>query len=179
MHLTAAMSFVPCIYGQLTATPSTENIDPNIVTALSFFTSDAFWIDAISCATTGLKPCDLGYLEMDRAIDFQQVMGCENWVMLEIRNIATLRFLKTSGQLNGLELASHGQVIEESLNHGFSENLDLIQHLETMECHLLDGELGQKYTNACVTRIYISAALTYLHTTTLGSFPALVKIQDS
>jgi hypothetical protein len=183
--LTAATALYPDISKQLLREPLKSHTILNISTALSFFASTSLWYDIFSCATTGSIPFDLRGTEIEKYIDFKTVMGCENWVMFAIRDIASLAHwknsIKVTGRLSMQELINRANSIETRLYEGLEESLKDVQRLKE-NFSIEDGGLfryDHTYINTCVTRVYICSAFVYLHVTTSGAFPKLVKIRQS
>jgi hypothetical protein len=78
---------------------------------MAFFKGVILWYDIFSCTTTGLKPFSNFHSANEDVvphIPFEKLMGCEDWLMRLIREIATLgewkKHMETSGGLSMVEL---------------------------------------------------------------------------
>lgn len=92
----------PDLWDQALGTQKSRTVDGSELTsvdhaAVTFFTSVILWFDILACASTGRKPqydnvCAkaLGPASNSR-IKIQEVMGCENWVMVLIREASRLQ----------------------------------------------------------------------------------------
>lgn len=87
------------------------------------------WIDLFACISTG-KPPHLPYQEWlsTPGLYMEDLIGCRNWVMLSIGDLAMLDEWKQSkekeGALSVRELAMKSLEIETRLEHGLAD-LDL------------------------------------------------------
>lgn len=95
---------------------------------LEFLVTNVLWFDILACVSTGTAPqipykCWLGVDGVDTA----NLMGCHNWVLPAIGDIASLKQWKDENELKGLlsvrELASRAHEIELHLEKGI-ERLD-------------------------------------------------------
>jgi C6 transcription factor Pro1 len=184
IHLAAAVAVFPNIQRQLSLGGLTDLSMPNLRAALCFFASVARWYDIISCATTGSKPFDLTYPNIEGHTHFDKVMGCENWIIFAIKDIAALNHwknsLKAAGQLSVRELVSRGNEIEARLNKGLAD-LRATQQLQALNFARkgIVLEHDQSYLNSCVTRVYCCAGLVYLNVVVSGAHPNLPEIRNS
>jgi hypothetical protein len=184
MHLAAALAVFPNIQRQLSLGGTNDLATPNLRAALSFFASVGRWYDIISCATTGSKPYDLTIPDIERYIHFDKVMGCENWTMFAITDVAELdhwkNSLKAVGQLSVRELVSRGNEIEARLNGGLAD-LRAMQQLQALNFARKGTvlEYDQSYLNSCVTRVYCCAGLVYLNVVVSGAHPNLPEIRHN
>ncbi|KIX07454.1 uncharacterized protein Z518_02107 [Rhinocladiella mackenziei CBS 650.93] len=95
--------------------------DPSIVqesprmedSAIPFLVAVVLWFDLVSCASIGTAPC------LDQGIDLERIMGCQNWAMMAIGDLATLNAWKNharhAGTLDVGDLAARRQAIEHQL----------------------------------------------------------------
>lgn len=145
------------------------------------------WFDLLSCATTGSAP-RLAYQDLlqNRGINLEDVVGCENWVMTSIGDLAILNLWKKtarqSGPLNRQELLERSLVIEHKLEQG----LAMIESQVVFEGPQRRVDRFQsQYTSVSapivliITRIFASAALVQLHTIVSGSFPNVLEIHHA
>ena len=155
--------------------------------ACDFLIGTFIWYDILSCASLhndAHLPNNLSYLSA-YDIRLDNIMGCENWAMILISQISQLSAWKTAQQALGClsikELLARGSTIEEELNSKLKKNmLDIgkpVPHPESASCQRL-GIVSSK-SNLVITRVFASAALTYLHTVISGAHPALPEIKSS
>lgn len=96
---------------------------------LQFLITATLWFDILSCVSTGKVPA-LPYNQWLRIpeLDTAGIMGCQNWIMSLIGDLACLQQWKDnsikSGLLSTRELAVKGQQIENALEDGLT-HLDL------------------------------------------------------
>jgi len=177
VHLTAAVALFPTVYRQLQQAPLSS--DPIAHPALVFFTSVAYWFDIISSTTIGSKPFDLVHPSMQAYIHFDKILGCANWTMLAVKNIASLdhwkNMSKATETLSLRELFKRGNAIETLLTNGLEEVLSATRYQYPRNRE----ETEQEYISLSVTRVYCCAALIYLHTVIYEPCPSLPVIQQS
>ncbi|KIX05433.1 uncharacterized protein Z518_06305 [Rhinocladiella mackenziei CBS 650.93] len=152
--------------------------------ALPFLIAVVLWFDLVSCASTGSAP-RLSYtsLMVDHKIDLAGVMGCQNWAMAAIGDLAWLnawkKFAQQSGALNIRELVVRGRRVEEKLGHGLAM-LDSQNHFElAIVSRTSSGRYPNfscSYISIVVTRVFACAALVQLRTIVSGSFPDLPEV---
>ena len=67
--------------------------------SLKFISGTIIWLDIISCVTSGhtpqLMPFHTALLAPQPQISLEAIMGCRNWVMLQMSRISALHELKT------------------------------------------------------------------------------------
>lgn len=186
MHLQAAAALVPTIKADNMMLSATR-LSPAYKAALYFFAGVIAWYDILSCATTGLKPfsecscldAGLGYIHLDK------LMGCENWAILLIMEIAVLDAWKNSTQASGKfsmgQLGSRGGAIEKRVEDGLDENSGTLgrftEHSASFNTHSLEND--SKYISCVITRIFACAALVYLHVVVSGAYPEHLSIHES
>ena len=152
--------------------------------AMAFFKSVVSWYDIFSCATTGLKP----FSTFDERIDaivphvpFEKLMGCEDWLMRLIHEIATLgewkKRMEESGGLSMVELVRRASNIEARLEDGLAASGN------ANEVILMDTSIDPAISDAAkavikkTTHIFAGAALVYLQVTISGAYPGIPEIQ--
>ncbi|KAH1368819.1 hypothetical protein KXW30_001370 [Aspergillus fumigatus] len=139
---------------------------------LEFLVVSVIWFDVFSCLSTGRAP-RLPYQRWLQipGLNTADLMGCYNWVVAVIGDLARLGVWKDQqdkdGLLNIRELASRGQEIEMRLEKGI-EGLDIAK-----------GYTGSESLKDWVTRLFALAALVLLHTTISGPLPALPEIRSA
>lgn len=101
----------------------TENKDRD---GLQFLITAALWFDILSCVSTGKVPA-LPYSQWLSipGLDTASVMGCQNWIMALIGDLANLKQWKDNSIQTGLlstrDLAVKGQRIESALENGIKQ----------------------------------------------------------
>lgn len=92
-------------------------------TGLEFLLGHVLWFDILACVSTGTIP----HLPHRTWLDIQElqtaeVMGCSNWVLLSIGNLAELNYWKKDKMQRGIlsvrELVDRGREIEDCLQTG-------------------------------------------------------------
>ncbi|EHK20467.1 uncharacterized protein TRIVIDRAFT_134018, partial [Trichoderma virens Gv29-8] len=140
---------------------------------LQFLITAALWFDILSCVSTGKAPA-LPYRQWLNipGLDTAAVMGCQNWVVTLIGDLAHLDQWKNNsikvGLLSTRELVFKGQQIESALENGLA-------HLDLNEKGFTDREMNVFW----VSRIFALAALVLLHTIISGPLPRLPEIQGA
>lgn len=155
---------------------------------LEFLVVTVIWFDLFACVSTGRVP-SLPYhrwLQIP-GLNMADLMGCQNWVMLVIGDLAHFGAWKEQQEKNGLlsvrELAGRGQEIEKRLETGL-ESLDLAR-VRPLHPHCPAGfDLFQGYDDPesmsnWVTRLFALACLVLLHTVVSGPLPVLPEIQSA
>ena len=186
IHLKAASTIVPAIRTAY-MTAERSQLSATHETALHFFAGVLTWYDILSCMSTGLQPfSDRNYLDSGLGyIHLDQIMGCENWVMLSIMDITALaerkNRMQADGKLSVLELAARGLEIETRLENGLKNLLEALGDVPTQEKPDVDLGLGaykSKHVIGLVTRVFACSVLVYLHATILGPYPELSEIHN-
>ena len=157
-------------------------LSQNSRTALDFFTTAFIWFDILSCTTTGSKPsCNEWLLslihEENGNLQLRKLMGCQNWVMVIIMEIAALDYWKRGCQVKGSldmrELTQRTICIEKRLNYGLAGNAKLVLS------HGLGSRGSPEWETRSVTDVFACSALTYLHVVLSGPYPELPEIRSS
>lgn len=153
-----------------------------------FFAGVVGWYDILSCSTRGAAPfsaCEcidaaLGYIFLDK------IMGCENWAMLLIMDIAFLddwkQNLQISAQLSMRELVTRAARIERRLEDGIRDNSSRLSQLtshSTSSSILGTGVQQQTHLILLVTRVFACSALVYLDVVVSGAYPEMPEIRDN
>ncbi|EWG54322.1 hypothetical protein FVEG_12565 [Fusarium verticillioides 7600] len=100
--------------------------DPQLQADFSFLIAEALWHDILACATTRRVP-RIPYRKWLEGSDLamEDLMGCYNWVMIAIGDLAHLQAwkkdMKQKGALSVPELVRRGQRIEKRLQDGIRE----------------------------------------------------------
>ncbi|OBT77635.1 hypothetical protein VF21_03718 [Pseudogymnoascus sp. 05NY08] len=186
MHLSAAALLVPDIKREERVAES-ASLSSEYQSALFFFGGMVGWYDILSCSTTGAPPfskCEcitdaLGYIFLDK------IMGCENWAMLLIMDIAFLddwkRNLQISAQLSMRELVTRATHIERRLEDGIRDNSSRLSQLTN---HSIPSILGTRvheptHLVLLITRIFACSALVYLDVVVSGAYPDMPEIREN
>jgi len=137
---------------------------------MGFFSAVIIWFDILACVSTGRGPqypdiC-ADALGPQSAIQLQYLMGCENWVMVLIREISTLDCWKKrtidAGMLDAAELDRKADLLRERLRSG-------MQRINGgLSCEKATSTLPE-FRQVC--RIFASAAYVYLHVIVVGPDP--------
>ncbi|CAG8127200.1 unnamed protein product [Penicillium salamii] len=139
---------------------------------LEFLMVGVMWYDLLACVSTGSVP-RLPYQSWLQTphLDTADLMGCENWVMLAIGDLAYLSAWKGQQEKDGLlsirELASKGIEIETRLENG-------IKSLDQEEV----GDAKMEGVRSWVSHLFALAALVLLHTIVSGPLPVLPEIRN-
>jgi hypothetical protein len=138
--------------------------------ALYFFGGVLAWYDILSFATTKAKPSTMyPCLGSGRGnIQLEKVMGCENWAMLIILDIAILNerkeTLAKTGQFSLRQLEHQGGEIEQRLAEGLAINAVKEHDVKDIQT---------------VTHIFACSALVYLHVVVSGANPQLSTVKSA
>jgi hypothetical protein len=153
--------------------------------AMEFFTGVTTWYDILSCASTGLKP----FTNPDRfdedvfpQIHFDKLMGCENWVIHLIWEIAIFSEWKTRLEAGGgvsiWEIVRRGSDIKSQLETGLVTSSGYANGITSMDVMTATSEDASKSLVREITRIFASAALVYLEVIISGPHPDLLEIRQ-
>ena len=154
--------------------------------AFKFFTGVLLWVDIISCISLGTSPGLLHlhdpFLHSDGMnIQLQDIMGCENWAMVQIGRVAELQAWKTQAKLDGklslMDLVQRADPIKKGLESGLTTNLEATVQSDIEFEALTEAHSGKSTIH--ITRVFAFAAMTYLHVTVSGAQPDLREIKTS
>ncbi|KAK5053347.1 hypothetical protein LTR84_002321 [Exophiala bonariae] len=187
LHLNALASIVqsldpevlPKSINSLLQSPSPSPPGPERA-AFPFLVAVVLWFDLLSCASTGEAP-RLAYQALlhDYPIKLEDVVGCQNWAMVAIGDLAILDLWKKQaeqdGNLSEADMLLRTQSIQEKLEDGLN-TLEL-------DCMAASSQVpGLEIRNnvVCkVTRIFASAALVQLHTIIHGAQPGQTNVKTA
>lgn len=119
--------------------PLIENIQlikGGVKDGLEFLLVTVIWFDLFACLPTGRAP-QLPYQRWLQipGLNTADLMGCQNWVMVTIGDIANFSIWKEAQQKDGIlsirELANRGQDIETRLENGI-QSLDLARSVRSI-----------------------------------------------
>lgn len=96
-------------------------------TAYRFLGSVVIWFDLLSCVSLSQGPRTTYEIWLsENNVDMSAVMGCQNWAMLEIGNIARFSAWKSANEkfntLSMRELVSKGVEIESRIEEGIQKS---------------------------------------------------------
>ncbi|KFY98851.1 hypothetical protein V498_01179 [Pseudogymnoascus sp. VKM F-4517 (FW-2822)] len=187
MHLSAAAVLIPDIKRE-ERVAEYARLSSAYQSALMFFAGVVGWYDILSCSTTGAPPfsaCEcidaaLGYIYLDK------IMGCENWAMLLIMEIAFLddwkKNLQISAQLSMRELVTRAAQIERRLEDGIRDNSTTLSKLTNRSISstiLGTGVQEQTHLILLITRVFACSAHVYLDVVVSGAYPEMPGIRES
>lgn len=142
--------------------------------AAKFLSAVLVWFDILSCVSTGSRPVLHEYHESlltapDPLIELDQVMGCNNEVMMLISRVATLeawkRECREEGKLSNAKLVMKAAGIEEELENTIEK---------------LNKEISQARNPVNeVSQLFATAALVYLHVMVSGFQSSLPEIEEN
>jgi hypothetical protein len=144
---------------------------------LELFSGIILWADILSCASTGAEPqhsdlCRAALEGEDPKIRLENLMGCENWVMLVIRDIAALKVFKE----NTPDLPNHNKEVQERAD-AIKRRLDI--GLQRKGRTYIEITAGKRIPSPLhevdiigTTLIFALSSLIYLEVTLHGSGPA-------
>jgi hypothetical protein len=167
------------LYPDVTVRPELRFLSDEDKAAYQIFLTMYSWLFILSCALRGLTAQSTQSISRTRALfhkrqsKLRDLMGCEDWVMLTILDIAVLadwkKRMKASGTLSLRELNRRADDLEQKLNSGLAA-------LQVTK-HFFDSKMDkEKYM---VTEVFIYATVTYLHIVVSGYFPELPEIRQS
>ncbi|KAH8822037.1 fungal-specific transcription factor domain-containing protein, partial [Xylogone sp. PMI_703] len=197
IHLQAAINLLhrltPVLENLMSATKASTGIpihskgrNPNFwhleEMLLKFAFAIFLWFETIAC-TLEKFPSSLfqscKHLLEPNLIDLTWVTGCENWVWLQISEIAALQSWKDDCQqldiLSLRELTRRATAIENKLTKRDENRTESVGRIPSMSPTGIDLH----DISATITRIFSLAALTYLHVVVSGPNPNLPEIQST
>ena len=111
-------------------------------------------------------------------------MGCENWTMLLIMEIAFLDDWKQNLQISALlsmrALVTRASHIERRLEDGIRDNSNRLSKLTNHSMPSILGTGAQEPTHLIllITRIFACSALVYLEVVVSGAYPEMPEIRE-
>ncbi|KAL4875896.1 fungal-specific transcription factor domain-containing protein [Aspergillus karnatakaensis] len=158
----------------------TESLTGSELATFNYYYSHYTYFLTSMAASIGLTPQSSLSLDRTHAIFHRQqsklrdTMGCEDWVMTTVLEIASLRewkaHMKENGSLSLRELTQRAGHFETRLTAGLA---DLLARRRS------PGKDSREQQQDMVTDIFINGALVFLHGVTSGLYPNLQEIQDS
>ncbi|RGP66164.1 hypothetical protein FSPOR_6784 [Fusarium sporotrichioides] len=147
---------------------SSESFQPDF----DFLVAETIWIDILACVSTGRVP-RIPYQQWLEAskIDMADLMGCYNWVMIAIGDLAHLQAwkkgMKELGTLSIPELVIRSREIETRLQSGIAELRLAIKG---------DNDITQA---VWVSHIFSLASLVLSSTIVSGPWASLPEIKET
>lgn len=161
--------------------------------SLKFLTAVFTWIDVTGACALGCSPFLLdvlpGLLGGDNPpVRMDKVMGCQNWVVIHVANIAALdswkRKAQASGMLSLVELVTRATKLEKEITRDLNDFLENCKRAEQENPHMnqtphLTNRISLAIHADYVNEVYASSALTYLHVVVSGAYPELPEIRGN
>jgi hypothetical protein len=169
-----------------TSTPILSFVDH---AAMEFYSGVIIWLDILGAVSTGMRPqyadiCTDGLGDSSK-LQLKKVMGCENWAMVLIREIAVLsawkRQMSEQGILSILELGKRAGDIERRLVPGIDKLVAKLDHVfdsSNLDSSSEDKNRKDQVVNM-VTHAFACAAKVYLYVTLSGPNPDLPEVSNS
>lgn len=199
VHLRAASSLILLLYGvsngqapnpnwlEDTFHPKDHQVHGVDNAALYFFTGAIIWFDTLACVSTGSNPylsefhnqllsekapMSSSEIKGDSKIRLDSIMGCQNWVMVIISEIAWLRTWKDKELRNRTieDIQQHLRWTENNIRGRLEyKNADIKAELDSLleQYSGCPPHYSPKYgrlTTLIITHVFAQAALIYLHT---------------
>ncbi|KAF5703600.1 C6 transcription factor [Fusarium globosum] len=149
---------------------------PEVQPDFNFLVAEALWHDILACATTGRVPRIFyrQWLE-GSGIVMADLMGCYNWVMIAIGDLAHLnawkKDMKQKVTLSVPELVRRGQRIEKELQDGITE---------LKRAAKARGDIRGNVSPApYVSHIFALASLVLSSTIVSGPWASLPEVKDA
>ncbi|KAK0102565.1 hypothetical protein ONS95_006176 [Cadophora gregata] len=145
------------------------------IIGLNFYMTTYVWADILRCACFGLRPSASPSLEYlthleDGTIRLEQLMGCRNWAMIAIREIADLEAWKIDMQRHSTldipMLYRKGAAIESRLANG----------LKSLKTPAIEQAYIDQISDL-TTEIYALSAQIYLSIVLSGNSPCIPAIR--
>ncbi|ETI23082.1 hypothetical protein G647_04878 [Cladophialophora carrionii CBS 160.54] len=157
--------------------------------AMEFFSAVLLWFDTLACVSTGRPPryadvCAAAFGPRESKIRLRNIMGCENWVMIIIRDIAILGGGSTTCG-RGRHIARDEGIIRkhdelrERLELGLVESWESYLSLLARRTKGREQDIGLIQASPIVTYIFACAAMVYLTVGFDGPDPHLPAIRDA
>ncbi|KAG5803987.1 hypothetical protein H9Q74_011727 [Fusarium xylarioides] len=150
--------------------------DPQLQGDFNFLIAEALWHDILACVTTGRVP-RIPYRQWLEAsgLAMEELMGCYNWVMIAIGDLAHLQAwkkeMKQKGALSVPELVRRGQGIEKRLQNGITERKQTTKGG--------DSNRGNMSPAPYVSHIFALASLVLSITIVSGPWASLPEVKDA
>jgi C6 transcription factor Pro1 len=184
--------FHPCAGNTIQSPSLPTSLDTS---AMEFFSAAILYLDILACASTGMPPqyphiCADALSDGNSVIQLDQIIGCENWVMLIIRDIGVLDGWKKTRIAQNFpyieELGIRANAIEHRLYDGIQRSISVLSQFgpSTASQELLSGGVDFKNINIhIVTHLYALSTRVYIHVIIhgpdCGSLPLQERVAQS
>ncbi|KIW28402.1 uncharacterized protein PV07_08069 [Cladophialophora immunda] len=159
--------------------------------AMEFFSAVFLWFDTLATVSTGRGPqfadvCAAAFGDPDSKVRLRNIMGCENWVMIIIRDVAVLDGRRRNGQEghdprrnadDGQKYTELRERLELGLAEPWESYLSLLARGTTSDSADAENRLIQ--ATPIVTYIFACAAMVYLTAAVSGPDPHVPEIRDA
>jgi hypothetical protein len=155
--------------------PLDDPIAAEEVVSFRYLGGTIIWLDIISSITAGKAPHLIShhhsFIASNPLVELETLMGCQNWVMLQIGRIAALYAQRVEDLQLGhaqtcAEYAILAYDISRELQRGLTEIALSKFNISGHEPAVRDDTLSAQ--PAIITQIFAHAAVLYLHLVTLG-----------
>ncbi|PQE28040.1 regulatory protein [Rutstroemia sp. NJR-2017a WRK4] len=131
------------------------------------------WLDIVSCVSTGQSPRLLhlhtSALSSVSHVQLENIMGCNNWAMIQIGRVAALHEKKVEGIRNNHFICeSFGKEVDEirhTIQHGLTEQFLAKVQISSSDAHAKHDPMSPQNI---ITRLYSLAAYVYLEVVVSG-----------
>ncbi|CAG8972006.1 hypothetical protein HYALB_00008291 [Hymenoscyphus albidus] len=177
LHLgTAQNPLAMDVYSKPPLQPCHDVPTPQEVVIFRFFGGVVFWLDVVSCITTGKSPQILALSTTEPPSsafnELQAIMGCKNWVMFQIGHIASIHARRTAAFMTDYSESDEEMRLEAG---SILAKLELgTTELGAMSCGTLNGT---DQTNEQLLSPYCTAITTTIQITRLFSFMGLIYLK--
>lgn len=152
------------------ATTHGEGVVTEEVACFRFLSGILVWLDILSCVTTGKMPRLLAFhhaiISPESPTKLETIIGCKNWVVVQIGKIAALHEWKMMGLVHGMlkaeDLEEKAVQIRKVIEDGLTA--DCLESLSFSEL----VHIPAVFHPMLVTRIFAHAASVYLHLVVYG-----------
>ena len=187
----ASTEFLSELPQDLIQDTSTKDLSRANIAAFDFFASAIIWFDIVACVSTGSQPHlaehhynllaeNTAATDNDTSFQLERIMGCQNWAMIIIGQIAVLENAHRENDLDIQQLAVAAKDIQRRLDHNKSQTITSIEDIRReyrgIPPHYLTS-IYTRYTTLVVTHIFACAAIIYLQTVITGH-PTVFHVQE-
>jgi hypothetical protein len=159
--------------------------------AMEFFSGVIIWFDILGSASTGLRPqyadiCAAALGDVDSKVQLQNLMGCENWAMTIIREIAVLEDWKRETASDGVvslrELVRRASDIKQRLESGIARLTERLSQVSNVYGAYVKNSLdmcSKDLVVSSITHVFACAAQVYLSAIVSGPKPNLPEMRGN
>jgi hypothetical protein len=177
-HLNALTKVVNSMSIWPTRTPEAETVPKpgGMENAQRFLIACLIWYDVLACTSSRTAPKINLDIWLDRNIDLSCLMGCYNWVMIAIGEVATISARESSS----IECSLQAPAVKERLDTELKK-LDLCT--EVCRFHQMASfahiDQSPEPLSVPVSRVFATAALVELYTVCSDLCPVGNEVRDS